>query len=316
MDILYLLKLQDLRFSFSSLEYFFAFVSELATSPAIVILVCLYYWAYNKKNGFFIIMLTATSQVLNQFIKNTACVYRPWIRDSRISCSPFAIEEAKGYSFTSGHTIMAGSSAGGIAFLSWQKRKYISLLCIVYILLVAFSRNFLGCHTPQDVLVAMLESFVLIFALSRCILWLEKNPSKHWVVFLLSIIFTIAYLLYTQFKPYPLDYVNNKLLVDPYEMKTDSFKVAGCFFGLALGSFIESKCINFSTENISNKIKFIRSLIGLVCAATVLLGINPLLKSLISDANICGFIRYTLLFLTATACVPALFTFVEKRFAL
>lgn len=101
-------------------------------------------------------------QIFNQFLKNTFCVYRPWIRDSRIEPVSGAKSGATGYSFPSGHTASSTGVYGSLGIFCRKNYKLISIFSFILIFLIMFSRNWLGVHTPQDVIVAFLCGFVLI----------------------------------------------------------------------------------------------------------------------------------------------------------
>ena len=109
----------------------------------------------NKNLGYRAVWTYCTADVLNGVIKLTACVYRPWIRSELIEPAGDSKVAATGYSFPSGHTLAATLLYGMMYLWQKNKRKGVAILCIVLILLTGFSRNFLGVHTPQDVLVGM-----------------------------------------------------------------------------------------------------------------------------------------------------------------
>lgn len=58
-------------------------------------------------------------------------------------------------------------------------------------------------------------------------------------------VFTVGVLIYIQVKPYPMDYVDGVLLVDPQKMMNDTFKGAGGFIGLMIGSYIERHYVKY-----------------------------------------------------------------------
>ena len=87
-------------------------------------------------------------------LKVTACVYRPWIRDPRIIPDVDAQAAATGYSFPSGHSMNAAALYGGAAIRK-ELSKALRITMVIIMVLIAFSRNFLGVHTPQDVLIGM-----------------------------------------------------------------------------------------------------------------------------------------------------------------
>lgn len=57
------------------------------------------------------------------------------------------------FSFPSGHTASAVAFYGVLAVFLWEdRRRGLALLCGLWVLLVAFSRVYLGVHYPSDVL--------------------------------------------------------------------------------------------------------------------------------------------------------------------
>ena len=89
-------------------------------------------------------------------LKITFRIPRPWVLDPQFQAVPSAIPAATGYSFPSGHT-QSGTALYGSLALS-TKKKWQSIVAVLIFLLIAFSRMYLGCHTPKDVLTAMLIS--------------------------------------------------------------------------------------------------------------------------------------------------------------
>ena len=55
----------------------------------------------------------------------------------------------------------------------------------------------------------------------------------------------ILALIYIMVKPYPMDYVDGVLLVDPQAMMNDTFKACGGFLGFIIGAFIDRKYIHY-----------------------------------------------------------------------
>lgn len=67
------------------------------------------------------------------------------------------------FSFPSGHVMMAVGVYGLISLLLWQRqRQILSLISGVWVLLIAFSRLYLGVHYPSDVIASLLLGFVLL----------------------------------------------------------------------------------------------------------------------------------------------------------
>jgi membrane-associated phospholipid phosphatase len=214
----------------------------------LIITVALIYWCINKRSGIYILSSYTFAVAFNAVLKLTVCAYRPWIRDPRIIPAGDAITTATGYSFPSGHTITATPIYGGIAVSVWKKMKWIAIVCIVLIAVTGISRNYLGVHTPQDVVVALIEGAVFLFAMHKILKYLEKNPGKENIFLIAGIILGIIAICYVTFKSYPMDYVDGKLLVDPQRMMKDGYGDVGWFMGFCVGRFIEKTWVKFEAK--------------------------------------------------------------------
>lgn len=246
MDIAYLLWLQELRNATGGvLDSFFETISWLVISTYAYLLMVAIYWCMDKKAGTMMAMNIGFGNVANQTLKNIFCVYRPWIRDSRIVPVGDSMTGATGYSFPSGHTQCATTEFGTIVV--WQrKRKWISILCVIVVLLVMFSRNYLGVHTPQDVIVSCALCSLVIFLDYRLMHWVEEKQNRDLIVFMSGIVVCIVFLLFITLKPYPLDYAaDGSVLVDPVKMMEDCYKAAGCALGFLSGWLLEKRFIKF-----------------------------------------------------------------------
>ena len=84
----------------------------------LVIVPALVYWCVDKRSGLYTLASYSLSVAVNAVVKLTACVYRPWIRDSRIVPAGDAITTATGYSFPSGHSSTAAPIYGSLAVSS------------------------------------------------------------------------------------------------------------------------------------------------------------------------------------------------------
>ena len=253
LDIQYLLFLQDFRNGINdALTPFLENLSLLAIT-FLIIFPILTYWMVDKKAGLYTLASYALTLGINSIVKLTVCAYRPWIRDERILPAGDAISTATGYSFPSGHTAYAGSIYGGLAVSAWKKMKWISVICVILFLLTGFSRNYLGVHTPQDVIVATLESILCLFLMARLFRYLEVHPEKENLFLMISFFFGWAALAYIPLKPYPMTYIDGKLLVDPQKMMTDGYGDIGLLVAFPVARFIERKWVNFKATGFTGK---------------------------------------------------------------
>jgi len=246
MDIQYLLMLQELRNATGGIfDEFFNALSKFAVD-VLPFLPFVIFWGVDKKWGYFFLTTHWTGELVNGVIKLTVCAYRPWIRSDLIEPAGDSKVAATGYSFPSGHTRTATTIYGDVFVWQKDRRKWLAICCAVLILLTGFSRNFLGVHTPQDVLVAFVESVFIIYVVSRVSKKVEGNEKLLDILTVLGVVAVIAALAYIQLKHYPLDYTaDGTLLVDPNKMMNDCFKACGSFLGLMVGSYIDRHYIHY-----------------------------------------------------------------------
>lgn len=268
MDIDFLLWLQDIRTPF--LDTVLEAVTDMVTGVWMYAVIAVIYWCINKRAATLVAVNIAAGTMVNQGLKNTFCVYRPWIRDPRAIPAGDAMTNATGYSFPSGHTQVAACEFLSVAV--WQKkRKWVVILCSFLTLLVMFTRLYLGVHTPQDVLVSLAVSVAVIFANVWLMKWVDGGRNRDIAFAACGIVLGVAFLLYATLKPYPLDYDEaGALLVDPVEMVVDCYSAAGCVFGFCAGWLLERRLVSFD-EGGSATTRIIRGAIGTVILALIAL---------------------------------------------
>ncbi len=244
-DIGYLLLLQELRNATGGVfDEFFNALSKIAVD-VMPLLPFIVFWCVDKKWGYRFLGFYSGAEVLNGFLKLTVCAYRPWIRSDLIEPAGDSKVAATGYSFPSGHTTIATVMYGGVAAWQYRKRRWVSIICIVLLALTAFSRNYLGVHTPQDVLVGFGATAVLMLIIVKVQDRIGDNERTKDILSVAGVVLVIALLIYIQVKPYPMDYVDGVLLVDPQKMMNDTFKSAGMFLGFIIGSYIERHYVHY-----------------------------------------------------------------------
>lgn len=270
MDIQYLLFLQDFRNNINNaLTPFMEWVSMFAVDYLILFAV-FYYWNRDKRKGLYTLVSYYFCMVVTPLVKLTACVYRPWIRDSRILPAGDSIRTATGYSFPSGHTTTATPIAGGMAVNTREDKrtKPVSVIFALFIPLLMFSRNYLGVHTPQDVCVGCLLSILSLFLTAKLFAWLEKNPEKEDLLLLGGFLFCCLGIVYITLKSYPMNYdAAGKLLVDPQKMMNDGYGDIGKMMGFIIARFVEKNWIRF--EPLKNGAKGV--ILCLICLIPMVL---------------------------------------------
>ena len=128
-------------------------VTQLGGEVIFIVAAVVVFWCVSKWEGYYLMTIAFCGTVLNQFLKLICRVPRPWVRDPNFTIVESARAEATGYSFPSGHTQNAIGLFGGMA--RWGGRRWVRLGLTALALVIAFSRMYLGVHTPADVGVSL-----------------------------------------------------------------------------------------------------------------------------------------------------------------
>ena len=127
--------------------------------------------------------------------------------------------------------------------------KMLRIVMGITVALVAFSRIFLGVHTPQDILVGAAAGMIVMWLIWRMMRWISLNPGKDWLVVAVGIALAAAVAVYAAVKQYPADYdASGKLLVDGAKMANDTFKGAGWCAAFLIGWLLERRYVGFTTD--------------------------------------------------------------------
>ena len=284
MDIDILLALQDFRNgSGAFLAGFLSKMTWLGELNTAIVIMALIYWCVSKEFGAYFLMGWSGNRLVNGMLKVTVCAYRPWIRDARIVPYGNSITTATGYSFPSGHTMNAATVFGGGAVrkdIPGALRVVLGLL----VMLVAFSRNYLGVHTPQDVLVGIVAGTLVMFLTVKLMQWIKNHSEKDILVVCIGVGLGILVAIYAAVKPYPVDTdAAGKVLVDGAKMANDTFKGVGWSVAFLTGWVLERRLVRFSTD-ISMMRRMMRLTFGLLSYYVVSLIFVPAVKDLISGA--------------------------------
>ena len=279
MDISILLGLQEFRNGDGGfLAGFLSKMTFLGELDSALVIMAILYWCVSKELGTYLMMGWSGNRLVNGVLKVTVCAYRPWIRDARILPYGNSITTATGYSFPSGHTMNGATVFGGCAM---RKELPVVLRVVLGILvcLVAFSRIYLGVHTPQDVLVGTAAGLLMMWLTLHLMRWSAAHPEKDLLVACVGVGLGIAVALYAALKPYPADYdAEGKLIVDGAKMANDTFKGVGYCVAFLVGWILERRFVKFSTD-VSVPQKLTRAVVGLLGFYIVSLILAPAIKA-------------------------------------
>ena len=187
--------------------------------------------------------------------------------------------------------------------------KGLSIVLIICLLLVGFSRNYLGVHSVLDVIFAIIFTLIVLFIFSKLFDKLDNNPNLDIIISVVGIIISILVVIFAMVKSYPLDYdAAGKLIVDPIILTIDTFKYAGFAVGIFFSWPIERRFIKFTTDGTleTKVLRFICGFIGLQFIINVIL-------PLIGETHLGGFLQYFILMVFAIIIYPIIFKFFESR---
>ncbi len=287
-------------------DFFFSLITHIGEETVFMLVALAIFWCIGKREGLYVLITGLVGTVANQFLKILCKVPRPWVADAGFKPVGDAIEEATGYSFPSGHTQNVTGTLGCVAS-AWYKKKRVWIPCVVIILLVAFSRMYLGVHYPKDVLFSLVFATVLLIAL-RPIFMNEARFYKFMpYITVIANVITLAFLIYV-FLQDPANYDGENLAS---AMKNAS-TLFGCTLALVPVWFIDQKYIKFETDG-KWYAQILKLLGGFVCVLLVKeLMRAPLEFICFGQIYVARAIRYFLIVVVAGTLWPLTFKFFKN----
>ena len=217
------------------------------------------FWCVDKREGYYLLFVGFFGTILNQFLKLLYRIPRPWVRDPEFTAVEAAKPAATGYSFPSGHTQNVTGTLGGIA--RWHKNTALRIVCVALLLLTAFSRMYLGVHTPLDVGVSLGIAAVLVFVFYPIVR--RAADSKHGMYLLIGIMLAIslAFVLYANLTRFPVE--GEEALENIREGRKNSFSLFGALLGFLAAYPIERRYIRFEEKAVW-WVQILKTVLGLV----------------------------------------------------
>ncbi len=298
MGFLYLLE----KIRVPVLNEFMLAITTLGEETAFLVIALVLYWCVDKYVGYYTLSVGFVGTIFNQFLKLLFRIPRPWVLDANFTILEQAKDAATGYSFPSGHTQSAVGTFGSIAYTA--KNKRIRVVAIVIAALVAFSRMYVGVHTPKDVLVSAILAVGLIFALKPLIL---DNRSKYMPILLAAmLVLAVAFLCFVELFPFPAD-------MDLHNYQSgvqNAYTLLGALLGMLAVYIIDEKWLNFTTKAVWWA-QVLKVILGLALVLVVKSGTKELLNMLLGE-YFGRAVRYCLVVITAGILWPLSFRWFSR----
>lgn len=265
------------------------------------------FWCFSKHRGYYLLGTGFCGVVINQTLKLIFRIPRPWVLDPNFKPVDSAIEAATGYSFPSGHTQNAACTFGGLA--RGAKKNWARILLVAIVVLVAFSRMYLGVHTPLDVTVSLVIGAVLVFALYPLFKYAEKNEKAYYWIFSSFFLVTLAYLAFALIFP------NFVEIEAGQEHNVESAlhnacTILGATAGILVAFPIERKFINFD-----EKAPLLGQVLKLIIGLAIVVALKSVLKSIFGGDDeilVLRAVRYFLIVVFSMCVYPLTFKWFAK----
>lgn len=293
----FLYALESIRFPL--LDTVMSYITKLGEETIFLIMAIVLFWCVNKRLGYYMMTVGFVGIIANQFLKLAFRIPRPWVKDPNFSIVESARAEATGYSFPSGHTQNIVTICGPAA--RWFKSKALRWAAVVVVVLVSFSRMYLGVHTPLDVGVSLILGVVLTFVFYPFFREQKDGSNKMLVLIIVMVIASVGYVLFTELFPFPSD-IDAENLASGVE---NAYKLMGAAAGLLVAHILDEKYVKFDTQG-TIWIQIVKCVFGLM----IIIIIKECLKQPLNTSlpeYVSGSVRYFVIVIFAGAVWPLTF---------
>lgn len=285
---------------FPALDAVMSFVTYLGDETCFMALALILFWCVSKRQAYYLFAVGFFGTALAQFMKLWFRIPRPWVLDPGFTIVEAARAGASDYSFPSGHTLNIVGTLGTVAICNRQ--KWVRILCLVFVILVPFSRMYLGVHTPLDVSVAFVLAIVLLIVLRPCFCSEERfTKTTPWVMAVLAVCIAL-YGIFVLTYAFPAD-------VDAGNLASgtkNAFTMGGVALGLILSYFYDRRVLHFDTKAPLPG-QLLKLVLGLALIMAIRIGLKAPLSTLFHGSHMATLVRYFLMVLFAGCIWPHTF---------
>ena len=284
------------------LNEFMLAITYLGDEIAFLVVALILIWCVDKRTGYYVLSVGFLGTIANQFMKLWFRIPRPWVLDENFTILEQAREGASGYSFPSGHTQSSVGTFGSIAYIT--KNKALRFGSLIAVVLVPFSRMYLGVHTPLDVGVAAAMAGVLIFGLKPLILGKDERVFPAFLGIMVAV--SVAFLCFVELYPFPSD-------IDPHNMESglkNAYTLLGSLLGLVVVYIVDNRWLHFPTKAVWWA-QIMKVCIGFALVLIVKSGFKTPLEA-VFGALIGRGVRYFLIVIVAGVVWPLTFKWFAK----
>ena len=264
------------------LDNIFRVITFTGEEQFYLVLFPLILWCIDYSFGAVLAIFFLLSNFLNIILKDLFQHPRPFDLNPGLNLS-----QATGYGMPSGHAQLAATVWGAIAIR--VHKAWFWIVAVAIILLIGFSRIYLGVHFPTDVFAGWIIGAILLVIYVAVRHPLEKWLSglNMWLQLLLAAGVTVVLLL--------------------IDRSTDALTGSGILFGAAAGLVLARRYVSFSVSGPWWH-RVVRFLIGIIILFALYLGLKAVFPP---DGTALGaifrFLRYALIGVWLVLGAPWLF---------
>lgn len=287
------------------LSAFMATITYLGDEAAFLAIALTVYWCVSKRQGYYLFAAGIAGTVANQWLKLVFRIPRPWVLDPGFTIVESARAAAEGYSFPSGHTQNAVATLGCIAVANRQ--AWVRIPCVALILLIPFSRLYLGVHTPLDVGVGFALAAVPVLALWPVFRYEARFRRSVEPILAALLVYLVVYLLWVNLTRFPAD-------ADPVNVASgvkNAWTLFGSVLGLLVSCLVDGRLLHFD-ERAPLPGQLCKAALGLVLVVGLRAALKPALIALTGGAVQAHALRYFLVVLFAGCVWPMTFPFFAR----
>ena len=189
-----------------------------------------------------------------------------------------------------------------------DQKAWLKILCTVMILLVAFSRMYLGVHTPLDVGVSCVVGIVLLLVLYPVFRSIEEHPNRMYGFIAVLAVLTLAFFLYSYLCPFPEWMFAEEHFVNITEARHNASILTGALVGVTIGYTLDLNKVKFDT-----KAKWWAQILKVVIGLVITLALIEGPKFVLGKSELVTGLRYGLGVLFATGIWPMTFRWFSGR---
>ncbi len=264
------------------LDSLFGAITLLGGEQFYLILFPLILWCIDYSFGAVLAVFFMLSDSINVILKGVFQHPRPFELNPGVK---LGYEE--GYGLPSGHAQLAVTAWGAIAFR--VRKVWFSIIAVLLILLIGFSRIYLGVHFPTDVFAGWIIGLILL-----AVYLAVEAPIERWLSRLnmwLQLLVAVAV----------------PLLLIPLNQSNEAITSAGTLFGIAVGLVFARRYISFSVQGAWWQ-RVLRFMIGFVVVLALYLGLKAAFPpDGAAYGGVFRFLRYALIGVWLMLGAPYLF---------